>query len=171
MALPVVREVTEGFCLWNLQATASEGTQRKGEIAVNVNDAFPSRYIKASDLGDKRVLVTIDRVEIEEVGREKDSKPVVYFAGKEKGLVLNKTNAKKITEVSKSAETEEWAGVKVVLYATETEFGGDTVSCVRVAPPPKPAAEKPTAAPKPVPAPAPRPVTEADPITDDDVPF
>ena len=99
---------------------------------MNINDAFPSHYLKASDLGDAQPVVTIDRVEIEAVGRDKEMKPVVYFQGKEKGIVLNKTNSKKIAQIASSPDTDDWRGVKVILYATETEFGGETVECIRV---------------------------------------
>lgn len=100
----------------------------------NINDAFPSNYLKASDLAGNQVVVTIDRVEFELVGREREEKAVVYFLGKTKGVVLNKTNAKKITEIAGSALTEEWHGVAIVLFPTETEFGGETVECIRIKP-------------------------------------
>ncbi len=88
--------------------------------------------MKASDLGLNQPIVIIDRVEREKVGRGQETKPVLYFAGKEKGLVLNKTNANKIIELTGSAVTEEWTGFRVILFATTTEFGGDTVECIRV---------------------------------------
>jgi hypothetical protein len=99
---------------------------------MNIHDAFPSNYIKASDLGTAQPVVTIERVEYEEVGKTKDQKPVLYFAGKSKGLVLNKTNARKIIELLGSAVTEEWTGQRIRLFATTTEFAGETVECIRV---------------------------------------
>ena len=100
----------------------------------NINDAFPSNYLKASDLGGRQVVVTIDRVEFEPVGRDKEVKPVLYFVGKTKGVVLNKTNGRKITEITGSAMTEEWVGSAITIYPTETEFAGETVECIRVKP-------------------------------------
>jgi len=100
----------------------------------NIDAVFPSNYLKASDLGDKSPLVTVDRVEIEPIGRDKEMKPVIYFQGKEKGLVLNKTNAKKIAELVGSKDTDDWTGCQIRIYATETEFGGETVECIRVKP-------------------------------------
>lgn len=99
---------------------------------MNIDSAFPSNYLKASDLGDKSPVVTIDRIEVEPIGRDKEIKPVIYFQGKEKGLVLNKTNAKKIAELTGSKDTDDWAGCQVRIYATETEFGGETVECIRI---------------------------------------
>ena len=118
---------------------------------MNINTAFPSNYIKASDLNGSAVPVTIREVKVEEVGRTKDRKPVVYFLGKEKGLVLNRTNSKKIAEIAGSPDTEDWGGTVIAIYPTETEFGGETVECIRVkapkaakpVPPPPPPADEP----------------------------
>lgn len=99
---------------------------------MNINDAFPSNYLKASDLGEVQPVCTIDRVELEPVGRDKEIKPIVFFKSKQKGLVLNKTNSKKIAEIAGSPDTDDWSGVAVKLYATETEFGGETVECIRI---------------------------------------
>jgi hypothetical protein len=88
--------------------------------------------MKASDLQGKMVGVTIDRVEYEPVGQQKEMKAIVYFHGKKKGLVLNKTNAKKIIALSGSALTEDWAGFRITLFPAETEFAGETVDCIRI---------------------------------------
>ena len=99
---------------------------------MNINSAFPSNYLKASDLGESQPVVTIDRVTVEPVGRDKEMKPVVYFQGKTKGIVLNKTNSKKIAEIAESQETEDWTGVQIKLYATEVEFSGEQVEAIRI---------------------------------------
>ncbi len=148
----------------------------------NINDSFPSNYLKASDLQASPVVVTIDRVEFEAVGRDREMKAVVYFIGKQKGIVLNKTNARKITEISGSALTEEWHGVAVVIYPTETEFAGETVECIRVKPVQKAAMGRMTPTPKTRGKKRTEPVDDADsddddgaihgaPLTDDDIPF
>src|SRR3990167_8394893 len=136
----------------------------------NINDAFPSNYLKASDLQGREVVVTIDKVTFEAVGREKEMKAVLYLQGKQKGIVLNKTNAKKIIEISGSAITEEWSGVQVKLYPTETEFAGETVDCIRIKPVGKAAMRMTNSAPAPVTVPDDDPVYSA-PLTDDDIPF
>jgi hypothetical protein len=140
----------------------------------NINDAFPSNYLKASDLKGSTPIVTIDHVAFEPVGRNKEMKAVCYFKGKEKGLVLNKTNGTKIAQLSGSPQTEDWEGVRILLYATETEFAGESVECIRIKP--VPAAQngqqaRRQGAPQ---APPPPPSEPADPLpdlTDDDIPF
>lgn len=134
----------------------------------NIQDAFPSKYLKASDLHDTEPIVTIDKVAFELVGRDKEKKAILYFRGKDKGLVLNKTNANKITELLGSAITEEWNGKRIKLYATETTFGADIVDCIRVkAAQPRPNGDQPVVPPPPPPAREPG-VEE---LNDDDIPF
>ncbi len=136
------------------------------------NAAFPSKYLKASDLQGGQVIVTIERVAFEPVGHTREMKAVIYFLGKTKGLVCNKTNGKKIADVAGSPLTEDWAGVAIALYPTECEFGGETVDCIRV----KAVQRVPSPA-RVLPAPLPvRPLPVAvnsgvDPITVDDIPF
>ncbi len=128
----------------------------------NVNDMFPSNYLKASDLNGSEVVVTIDHVTSEPVGQKRELKPILYFKGKDKGLVLNKTNAKKVQELSGSAQTEDWDGFKIKLFPTETEFGGETVDCIRI----KAVANRPAA--KPIPKPL---APDVDELDEDSIPF
>ena len=131
--------------------------------------AFPSNYIKASDLQGKRIVVTIDHVAMESVGREKkDQKPVLYFEGKDKGLVLNVTNAKKITALLGTDEMDEWAGGQIMLFSMMVEFGGEEVEGIRVAAVPKGA---PKAAPTPKPLPPAEHADEDFQSGDEDIPF
>jgi len=129
----------------------------------NINDAFPSNYLKASDLRGQQPVVTIDRLAFEAVGRTKDMKPVLYFAGKEKGMVLNKTNATLIAQLAGTSETDEWAGIRLKLYAATVEFQGNQVEALRVKAAPPVAAGNGHSAPAPAPA--------AKPIHADDIPF
>jgi hypothetical protein len=108
--------------------------QRAGESEMNVNDAFPSKYLKASDLNGKKVRVMIANVLMEEVGD--GSKPVAYFAGKQKGLVLNKTNAMIIAS-GYGPETASWEGAEIDLYPGKTQFNGQMVDCLKVEVPAK----------------------------------
>ena len=57
-----------------------------------MRQAFPSKYLKSADLAGKRIPVVIREVVFEEVAQNEADKPVLYFEGKERGMVLNKTN-------------------------------------------------------------------------------
>ena len=98
----------------------------------NINDVFPSKFLKAHDLQGRATTATITRVEFEVMGRTRETLPVVYFRGKQKGLKLNKTNATIIATLAGSAQTEDWVGIAVTLYATVADFGGQSYQVVRV---------------------------------------
>lgn len=99
----------------------------------SVNDMFPSKYIKASDLQGQNVTVIIDRITKEEVGKDKDICPVVYFQGKQKGFVLNKTNANGIAK-SYGQNPANWVGKQITIAPAWTDFNGESVECIRVRP-------------------------------------
>lgn len=100
---------------------------------MDINKAFPSKYLKADDAEDD-LIVTIKGVKVETVGQgqKAEQKPVVYFNEHEKGMVLNKTNAKMIAKIAGSDDTDDWKGVKIRVIATEVEFQGDLVMALRV---------------------------------------
>jgi hypothetical protein len=98
----------------------------------NIGDMFPSRYLKCGDLDGREVTVTIEAVKIENVGQTKEAKPVLFFKGASKGMVLNRTNSKRIETIAGSSDTDDWTGKRIVLYPTETEFAGEVVECIRV---------------------------------------
>ena len=94
-----------------------------------ISEAFPSNYIKAADLKDQQVRVVMDRVQLEDVGDE--TKPVLYFQGKEKGMVLNKTNSNNIALIY-GDDTEDWKGKELILYPTMVDYQGRSVPAIRV---------------------------------------
>lgn len=105
----------------------------------NWRNAFPSQYLKAADFAKPRLL-TIKKFGEEEIGGE--PKPAVYFREEPKALILNKVNADMIERVTGSADTDDWTGKAVVLFATTTEFQGKNVDCIRIRAP-KPGAVPP----------------------------
>ena len=96
---------------------------------MNFNSMFESKYLKAADLEDD-TTVTIEAVQIEELNGE--NKPVIYFKEFKQGMVLNRTNAKAISEVLKSTDTDDWANHQVTLTVMPVEFQGKTTEGIRV---------------------------------------
>jgi hypothetical protein len=94
------------------------------------NDAFPSKFWKVSDLHGQSITVIIDHVESEDVGGE--TKPVVYFRGKDKKFVLNRTNYEAIEEISGTDDTDQWSGVVIVLKPSRVDFKGKRVDAIRI---------------------------------------
>src|SRR5262249_10648520 len=121
---------------------ASATANAKGETAMaNIDDFYPSKFLRASDLKGKEITVTIDRVEAEEFEQDgvKRPKPAVHFRnGGIKPLVCNKTNSSRLATALGDKDTDAWAGKQVRLYPDMEEFRGQVHEVVRVrrAPPP-----------------------------------
>jgi hypothetical protein len=98
---------------------------------MRVSDVFPSNYLKAGDLQGRTLRVTMDRVEVEQIGQ--DRKPVLYFVGKQKGVVLNKTNAGNIAMMF-GEDMDEWGGSDVELFPTMVDYQGRSVEAIRIRP-------------------------------------
>ena len=96
---------------------------------MRMSAAFPSAYIKAADLMGKRIRVKMDRVEMEDVGGE--LKPVMFFLGTDKKMIVNKTNASEIIDAY-GDDTEAWHGQLIELYEARVDFQGKKVAAVRV---------------------------------------
>ena len=105
------------------------------------NELFPSKYIAASNLQNKDVVVTIERVDLVEFDNDngtKEMKSVVFFKGGAKGLVLNKTNATTIADITGQDDTDNWPGSKVCLFPTMVPWGAKTVEAIRIKRVPEP---------------------------------
>lgn len=102
---------------------------------MDVNDLYPSKWLKAGDLKGQQPTVTIADVRLEDIGSDGDRKPVVFFDGREKGVVLNKTNATNISQTY-GGNTEGWRGKRVVLFTTWVDFNGKSVEAIRMRPAP-----------------------------------
>lgn len=101
----------------------------------HVDLLFPSKYAKAADLRGKNVSVVIEKIVPREKlmmqGGKSDMKPVIYLKGKEKGWILNKTNARSIAKVY-GPEVMSWIGKTVVIMSAEVEARGEMVEAIRV---------------------------------------
>ncbi len=150
---------------------------------MRIGSAFPSKFLKASDIPDGSfVNVVVDHVAVEDVAGNNDPddrKPVLYFRGKQKGMVLNKTNSTSISQAY-GDETDDWGGKPLLLYSTETLFQGSNVPCLRVKIPKGAAAQSPARQParEPVGAGAPatkpapeQPFGDEEQFKEDDIPF
>lgn len=99
---------------------------------------YDKDYLGEWDLDGKDTTLEIEKVvggELTANGGKKSKKPLVYFKGTKtgKGLVLNATNGKAIAAMYGN-DTDAWIGKKITIYPTTTQFGSDTVPCIRVRP-------------------------------------
>ena len=137
---------------------------------MNINDVFPSKFLKAADIGGSTPTVTIDQVKMEDIGE--DRRAVVYFVGKDKGVVLNKTNSSNIADAY-GPDTDDWIGKTVTLFTAWVDFQGKSVEAIRIRRPDTTAGEGKAAAPPSTPSTPPKPAYfDGDPgASDDDIPF
>jgi len=98
------------------------------------DEVFPSKYLKAADLGGKPAVVTIKSADFETLktpdGRE-NAKIVLRFTGKTKALPLNMVNWDACAEIL-GADSDEWIGGKIEVFPARTEMAGKSVDCIRV---------------------------------------
>lgn len=96
-----------------------------------------SDYITSEDIGPKDVVVTILRVEEEQVKNADDKKgtlkAVLITAEFKKPIVLNATNYKRIKSMYKEPDLSKWKDYKVTLYVEKGIVAfGDIVDGIRV---------------------------------------
>lgn len=106
-------------------------------MGINIDQYYQSatNALKAGDLPPgKQVRVTISEItEIMFRGDDGKDQPKikVSFVGKDKGLILNKTNAMSIGHVH-GPDTDAWTGKEIFLYSTKVDFGGNMVDAIRI---------------------------------------
>jgi hypothetical protein len=126
-------------------------------------DVFKGAFLKADDLQNKSIKATIEDVRMEDIGE--DRRAVVHFVGKEKGLVLNKTNWSILEEVCGSGDSDDWAGYTITMHVVKVDYQGKRVPAIRVSDE-RGATVAPVRASRPAVDDAP-----AGDVTDDDIPF
>jgi len=91
-------------------------------MTLRIDDAFPSKYIRAADLENRTHRLTIENITIETLtsnGKDEE-KPAVWFKGRKKGWVLNKTNALELAG-RYGNDMEKWFGLDVELFAMKVQ--------------------------------------------------
>jgi hypothetical protein len=105
------------------------------ESMTDIADIYPDKgqFLKAGDLQNRIVTVLINEVVIKEVGNGslREKKPVAMFKGKNKGLILNKTNARVLRDLY-GPRIEDWAQKKITMFPTTTDFPTAGTACIRL---------------------------------------
>lgn len=142
--------------------------------------AFGS-YLKADDLEGREARVVVESVEFEDIKGDHgtERKLVAKFVGKDKGLILNRTNAESIASIAGDDDFDNWPGACLILWVDpNVTFGGKKMPAIRIKMPRQAngkaaqaqvqrvverQAERAAAPPVELP--------DAPPMTDDDIPF
>lgn len=99
-------------------------------------DLFPYINGVQLQLAAKDVVLTIRGCQLEkfyEPSKGATQRPILSFAETPKRLILRPPTATAVAKLY-GAETNEWAGKRVALFAEEVEAYGKTHICVRVRP-------------------------------------
>lgn len=136
------------------------------DSSMKISSAFPGAYLKAVDLQGRAARVTIAECAMEHF--DEGDKPVLRFSGKDRGLVLNKTNAAVIVDAY-GDETNNWRGRPLELYPDRVMFSGRMVDAIRVRIPAAPPVTQP--APPAPPAPPAHDPESWDGMSESDIPF
>jgi hypothetical protein len=112
------------------QQTPETSKRDGGERVPSFDDLFGSKFLRAADLKGREATARIESVETMKMPDGK-MKALLHFRGKDKALVLNKTNATRLA-AAYGQDFAGWADKEVVLYPDETNFQGEMVPCLRV---------------------------------------
>jgi hypothetical protein len=112
---------------------------------MNVSDFFSSKYFSAADLNGVTHTVQIARVETETM-QDGRRKPLLHFAGRQKALVCNKTNALSIAS-RYGPDMTAWVGRSIEMFSTIVQGPNGPVEGIRIRAVESPAAQQPQAAP------------------------
>lgn len=103
----------------------------------HVDLLFPSQWLKAADFRGKTVTVLIDRIDpradLKRTDGSSEKKPVVYFRGDWKPMVLNRTNGRIIAKLY-GPEVTAWIGKTIMLRSEKVSSFGQMVDAIRVVP-------------------------------------
>lgn len=101
----------------------------------HVDLLHPGKYLKGAELMGKTVTVTIDgidpRAELKKTDGTTEHRPLLRFEGKEKMMVLNKTNAQTIAMIH-GTEVKGWLGKSIKLRAEKVRAFGKDWDALRV---------------------------------------
>jgi len=104
-------------------------------------------YLKGEHLGGKKPVVTIEEIVIEttHAGGQEEEKPVAYFVGKSKGLILSPTNQRALRAMF-GDDVAACKGKTVMLEVLPLRVAGRDTLPIRIMPAPQNAPAKPAPA-------------------------
>jgi hypothetical protein len=99
---------------------------------VRADQAFPSKYLKSSDVKERPHTAVISHLTRETVGKGQDAeeKHVLHFEGDAKPMVLNRTNWDTLEDAF--GDSDDWPGHKVKIRCARTQFQGKSTDGIRL---------------------------------------
>jgi hypothetical protein len=101
---------------------------------MRADQAFPSKYLKSSDVKERPHIAVISHIEQEKVGKgqEAEEKYVLHFEDEDrnKPMVLNRTNWETLEDAF--GDSDNWPGHKIKIRTARTQFQGKSVDGIRL---------------------------------------
>jgi hypothetical protein len=98
------------------------------------NDALPSKYLNATDVGNGTFKLTVVSIVMEKMENDGAMKPVMSFQGAQKSMPINATNWDNMAVVY-GDESDNWIGKQVEMYTEATRMpNGTPTRGVRIRP-------------------------------------
>ncbi len=97
----------------------------------SVDELFPRVWLRAEDLGGRPHVVTIARVDLEDIRQasgEKKTAAVLTFEGAKRRMIANKTQCSALASVCGSGRFSDWVGHDVVLEPATAPNGRPTIA-------------------------------------------
>lgn len=98
---------------------------------MDATEIYSSQWLKAADIKEKKVKVTVAEVKPVVVKDNEPRKLELHFSELQKSLLLNKTNGTRMMEAF-GKETDNWAGKTIELYTIMTNYQGEEVPAIRL---------------------------------------
>jgi hypothetical protein len=102
---------------------------------MEIDNVYPSKYLRGSDLQGHAVTVRIESVALErfydQQTRSEIEKLVVYFVDKKKAMIAGKGLAYEIAGICESTNTDTWPGKEIILFTERKLVYGREMDILR----------------------------------------
>jgi hypothetical protein len=136
--------------VWSRAISHSTIQTQEQTVMPRINDMVESKFLKKEDVGEGALLTItgVTQHNVAKQGAGEELKWCVEFEEIDKPMVLNVTNMRAIEKIVGSDDTDNWTGVKIVLYEDPNiSFQGKLTGGIRIRPPKKTVAPKQAALP------------------------
>lgn len=101
---------------------------------MKISQVYPRKYATGEDLKGKAYSLTVKNVALETVhpqpGAPAEDKPVIYFDGTAKGIILGPALARQIASIL-GDDTDAWTGKRITIYPQPMRVAGKEVTAIR----------------------------------------
>jgi hypothetical protein len=102
---------------------------------MRIEDVYPRKYATGEDFAGKAVTLTIREVVMESMcpkqGAPIAQKPVIYFHGAKKAVVMGRPLWVQIAAILGSDDTNTWSNKRIQLYPERMIVGGQAKIAIR----------------------------------------